>query len=108
MERMPWEDEAPVDPLKVMEEKLARLAYDLSIMITHTCIEVQSSDDTVLSGVRMNVPRGSCPDGKTTFKDGTTIEFKDLGMPQPNTAFGSVGDLLQNVHQLATEEGLEL
>lgn len=102
-QRMPWE----TDPEPTTEEKLERLRKDVSAMVACTCALVRSSHED-LHGLRMNVPRGTVPKGQSFYKDGTTLEIVDLGMPQPQTPFGAITDLLAIIADAAKEAGLEL
>lgn len=104
MDKMPWE-KPENDPLEGRLEKLQR---DMGTMITYTCVVVFSSHGE-LDGLRMNVARGSAvPPGQSIYQDGTVVELRDIGMPQPGAQFGTVADLVRLVAETAQEEGLQL
>lgn len=100
MSEWPWAPQ-PEDPL-------ADIKRDMGTMITHTCLAVKSSHEA-FKGMAMNVPRSvDNPTGKGTYRDGTTIEFIDLGMPQLGVQFGTIADLLRTVEWAAKDAELEL
>lgn len=97
---MPWEP-APV------EETLALLQKDVAYMVTHTCVVVRSNREELR--LRVNTLRGQIvPRGECKFSDGTTIEYQDLGMPQPGVLEMTVDELTTHVWQLARNLGLEI
>lgn len=101
---MPWE---PV-PEKTLQERFDALQRDFTTCVLNTCFVVQSSHAS-LDGIRMNVPRASeLPEGVAYYQDGTTVKFRNIGMPQPGCHFGTLADLLKIVADAATEEGLQL
>lgn len=96
----PWQQSS-------LEETVKALQADLRFAVRHTSILVRSSN-TLLRMV-VNTERGqSLPPGTCTFKDGSTVEFQDLGMPQVNVPLMTVSELVRTVFSKATELGLEI
>lgn len=101
--RMPWEP-APVEPV---ETTVAKLQADLRYMVTHTAI-LTHCDRPELS-MCVNTSRGQIiPQGLCKFKDGTTVEFQDIGMPQVGAPEMTVRDLIAQMWSVAQQLGLEL
>ncbi len=98
--RMPWE------PVPVAEQ-VDLLKADVAYMVTHTCVVVRSNREELR--LRINTPRGQIvPRGECKFSDGTTIEYQDLGMPQPGAPEMTVDELTTRVWKIAASLGLEL
>lgn len=98
--RWPWE------PIPVAETVTA-LQSDLAYMTVHTAILVHSNRP----GLRIvvNTRRGQIvPRGIVRFADGSTVEFQDIGMPQPGSELLTVPELVDRIWQLARSLGLEL
>lgn len=89
-----------------VEEQVSLLRDDVAIMVTHTGILVRSPHPEMR--FRINTPRGQIvPRGEAKYSDGSTIEFQDLGMPQPGAPFMSIEDLVNKVLKTAHDLGLE-
>ena len=109
----PWE-QLPAVPEPVQapavqstEETVALLQRDLAYMVTHTCVLVRSNRPEFHN--LANVPRGQImPRGDCKFLDGTTLEFQDIGMPQPGAPEMTVKDLMAWAWDVARGLGLEL
>ncbi len=98
--RMPWE---PVPP----EETIAAMQRDMAYMVQFTAVLVHSNNDAL--SMLVNTPRGQIiHHGEVRFTNGTTVEFQDIGMPQPGAPTLSVPDLIARVWEIARELGLEL
>ena len=98
--RFPWEP-APLD------EKVELLARDVAYIVTHTAVIVQSERAELR--ILVNTPRGQIvPRGTCKFTDGTTVEFQDIGAPQPGAPEMLVGELMVRTWNVAASLGLEL
>lgn len=98
--RFPWE------PVPV-EETLSLLQRDVAYMVAHTAVVVHSSHAAL--SMCVNTPRGQIvPRGECRFTDGTTVEFQDIGMPQPGAPLMTVARLMTQVWEVARDLGLEL
>lgn len=98
--RMPWEP-APV------EETLAALQRDVAYIVKYTGVTVHSNREALRMVV--NMPRGQLiPRSEARFTDGTTIEFQDIGAPQPGAPVLMVDELIARVMEIARESGLQL
>lgn len=100
--RFPWEVDKPT-----LEGTVALLQKDMTYMVTHTAVLVHSNNAPLR--MLVNTRRGQIvPRNECKFKDGTTLEFQDLGMPQINVSEMSVPELIELVWNKAQELGLEL
>jgi peptidoglycan hydrolase-like protein with peptidoglycan-binding domain len=98
--RFPWE------PVPVTET-VAALQRDVAYMVTHTAVLVHSNQPALQ--MLVNTPRGQIvPRGACKFTDGSTVEFQDVGMPQPGAPAMTLKDLMARVWEIARELGLEL
>ena len=98
--RMPWE------PVPV-EETVGALQRDFAYAVQYTAVKTRSNQQSL--NMIVNTPRGQIvPRGVCKFTDGTTVEFQDIGMPQPGCVAMSVPDLVAKIWEIATELGLEL
>jgi hypothetical protein len=106
IQRYPWEPPVPAQP--TTEDKVAALQRDFAIAVQLTGILVHSKHPALQRLV--NVPRGQIiPRGECKFTDGSTLEFQDVGMPQPNTPYiASVHELVKQVWETAHQLGLEV
>lgn len=96
--RMPWE---PLD------ETVTALQRDVAYMVTHTAVVVHSNREELRHVV--NTRRGQIvPRGEAKYADGTTIEFQDIGMPQPGARTLTVAELIERVLHDASNLGLGL
>lgn len=109
----PWEQlpavTAEPSPPVVMstKETVAALQRDFAYAMTHTAVLVHSTRTELR--MLVNTARGQIvPRGECKFTDGTTIEFQDIGMPQPNTDALTVAELVRYIYAKASELGLEL
>lgn len=107
----PWEQlpatvPEPSAPVPV-EDTVRLLQRDLAYMVTHTAVRVHSNRPELQATV--NTPRGQVVlHGECKFSDGTTVEFHDIGMPQPGVPTMSVRDLVAETLAAAGRLGLEL
>lgn len=103
VQRWPWEV-APAEPS--LEETVRLLQRDFAIAVQLTAIVVHSNREefrmTVNTRRGQIIPRGEC-----RFSDGTTIEFQDIGMCQPNVHTMAVQEIMAKVLEIAAELGLE-
>lgn len=108
MTKYPWETpQLPAATQSTTEETLRFLQKDIAHMVTHTAVLVHSSNPALQ--MLVNTARGQIiPRGECKFTDGTTLEFQDIGMPQPKTPYMSVQELIAKVWSVAAELGLEL
>lgn len=98
--RMPW-DVVPV------EDTVKALQRDMAYIVKFTAVMVHSNRE-VLS-MCVNTPRGQIvPRGEVRFADGTTVEFQDIGAPQPGAPLMAVPELVKQVMALVSELGLGL
>lgn len=106
MTAWPWET-PPQLPAKPLEDTVAKMQRDMAYMVQYTAVFVRSSHEALQMVV--NTARGQVvPRGECRFADGTTLEFQDLGMPQPGAPSMSIEELMQRVWVTASELGLEL
>jgi len=107
--KLPWEVEpAHVQlPTVPLEKTVALIQKDMAYCVTHTSVMVHSSRPEL--EICVNTARGQLiPRGECRFTDGTTIEFQDIGMPQPGAIAMSVPDLVKMVTEVAVRNlGLE-
>lgn len=99
----PWEE----PPKHSLEDTVRAIQADMRFAVEHTCVLVRSSNPEL----RMvaNTARGQdMPQGLCTYADGTSIEFQDIGMPQPNCPVMTMQELCRTIHDKALELGLEL
>lgn len=98
--RYPWEP-VPVG------ETVAAIQRDLAYIVTHTAVLVHSSRPAL--EMLVNTLRGQIvPRGQVKFKDGTTLELQDIGMPQVNCEEITVGELMKRIWDVAKDLGLEM
>lgn len=104
--KMPWEvDEVP-PPERSLADTVAAIQADIAFAVRYTSVLVRSPNEALRMIV--NTERGqSLPVGTVTFTDGSTVEFQDVGMPQPNVPTMTVQELAKAVFGKATELGLE-
>jgi hypothetical protein len=99
---MPWEP-AP----RSTEDTVVLLQRDFAYAVQMTAVLVHSSHPALQ--MLVNTARGQIvPRGECKFTDGTTMEFQDIGMPQPNCPTMSVKDLMAQAWDVANKLGLEL
>jgi len=102
-QRFPWEPAPP----PTTDETVAKLQRDVLYMVTHTAVMVHSSRPELC--MLVNTRRGQIiPRNEMKLKDGTTLEFQDIGMPQVGVSEMSVKDLLVHVLETMRSLGLEL
>lgn len=101
--KFPWEDQLPA---VLVEDTVALLQKDFAYAVQCTAVTVHSNRPAFQ--ITVNTPRGQIiPRNECKFTDGTTVEFQDIGMPQPGAPFMSVKELIARVLDLAHELGLE-
>lgn len=90
-----------------LESTVRALQTDMYFAVRHTSVLVRS--DNALLRMVVNTERGQAiPPGKCVFKDGSTIEFQDIGMPQPGMPLMTVPELVKAAFSKAVEIGLEI
>lgn len=104
---MPWEQPDTPPEASDLAETVRALQADLQFMVSHTAILVRSDN----SALRMvfNTERGqSMPDPlKCMFRDGTAMEFQDIGMPQPGVPTKTIKDIVTAALEQALALGLQ-
>lgn len=102
--RFPWEPPA----VKTTDETVAALQRDFAYAVQMTAVRVRSNRPEL--EITVNTQRGQIvPQGQSKFTDGTTIEFQDIGMPQPGLRTMTVEELLRMVTEITIiQMGLEL
>lgn len=99
-QRWPWEP-APV------ADTVALLQRDMAYMVQWTAIKVHSNRPELQ--LTVNTQRGQIiPRNEFKYKDGTTVEFQDLGMPQIDVQQMSVKALVMLVIERGNDLGLEI
>jgi hypothetical protein len=101
-------DRATVPAAKSTEETIIALQRDFAYAVAYTAVRVHSNHTGLC--VTVNTPRGQIvPHGEAKFTDGTTVEFRDIGMPQPGVStVNNVADLVAMMLDSAKDLGLEL
>lgn len=98
----PWEP-----AVRSTEYTVALLQRDFAYAVRYTAVCVHSNQPAL--SMLVNTLRGQLvPRGQCKFSDGSTIEFQDVGMPQPGAPEITVRDLMARVWDIARELGLEL
>lgn len=101
----PWDK--PQLPAVPIADTVKLLQADFTYAMTHTCVRVHSSRPELQ--MLVNTARGQIiPRGEGKFTDGTTLEFQDIGMPQPKLEAMSVEQLVQKVLGIAADLNLEI
>lgn len=99
-QRYPWE---PVP----IEDTVRLLQRDFAYAVQFTAVQVHSPHEALQ--ILVNTPRGQIiPRGECKFNDGSTLEFQDIGMPQPGASTMTIAKLMAMVWSVAREKGLEL
>lgn len=99
--RFPWE------PVPV-QETVALLQRDLAYVVKYTAVLVHCEKHPPLE-MLVNTARGQIiPKGTCRFTDGATLEFQDIGAPQPGAPVMTVQELINHVWTLSREIGLEM
>jgi hypothetical protein len=100
--------EAYTNKFSSLESTVRALQADMLFAVNHTSVLVRSND----SALRMvfNTERGqSMPDPlKCTFRDGTTMEFQDISMPQVNVPTKTMKEIVTTALEKAFALGLKL
>lgn len=112
--KFPWEQEtlpaAPEPgqlPTTQLEKQVELLTKDFATAVAYTAVLVHSPHAELR--ILANVPRGQLvPQGVAKYSDGSTVQFQDVGMPQPGAPFMGIPELLRRVFELTQELGLEL
>ena len=98
--RFPWEP-------ATVEENLTALQRDVAYIVQCTAVKVHSTRPEL--SMMVNTARGQIvPQGVCRFTDGTSVEFHDIGAPQPGLSYMTVADLVTHVWGVAKSLGLEL
>jgi len=110
--KFPWEQETlpaapePVAPAVPIEKQVELLTRDFATAVAYTAVLVHSTHPALQ--ILANVPRGQIiPRNEAKLSDGSTIEFQDIGMPQPGAPFMGVPELIRRVLEITQELGLE-
>lgn len=102
VERFPWDKPEP-QPADLLEA----LRKDFAYAVQTSAITVFSSNPAFRA--TFNTPRGQLvPAGAVKFKDGTTVEMRDIGMCQPGAAYLTVQEIMAEILNVAAQLGLEL
>lgn len=106
VQRYPWE--APLVPAEpTVEDTVKMLQRDFAIAVQLTAVLVHSKHPALQ--ILVNTKRGQIiPRGEVKFTDGSTLEFQDIGMPQPNAPYMTVQDLAAQVWEVVYKLGLEM
>lgn len=89
------------------DDTIKMLQRDFSIAVQLTGVLVYSEHAALK--MLVNTKRGQIiPRGECKLSDGTTIEFQDIGMPQPNSPYMTVPELVAKLWDAVRELGLEL
>jgi hypothetical protein len=104
----PADDVFPWDPPKrSVEDTLELVRNDFAYAVANTCIVIHSNNPAF--AFITNTLRGQLiPRGEVKLSDGTTVEFLDIGMPQPNVPYMTVQSVVSRVWKLASDLGLEI
>jgi hypothetical protein len=104
---MPWERPDANPEIEDLAEIVRALQADFRFMVGHTAILVRSNDEALR--MVFNTERGqSMPDPlKCTFRDGTTMEFQDIGMPQPGVPTKTIKEVVTAALEKAFALGLQ-
>jgi hypothetical protein len=97
---MPWE------PVPVSETvALLQRDFAYAVQMTAVCVHSNRPEFQIVVNTRRGqiVPRGECK-----FTDGSTIEIRDLGMPQVGCSEMTVRELMEHVWSVARDLKLEL
>lgn len=105
----PWETppiEEPAEPL-TLEQTVAAMQLDFAYAVKTTAVAVHSNSPDFR--MLVNSPRGVLlPRNEVRFSDGTTIEFQDIGLCQPNVPYMTLPELMSAVLSIAREKELEI
>lgn len=83
------------------------LQKDFAFAVRHTSVLVRSTNEALRMVV--NTERGQLmPPGAVTFTDSSTVEFQDVGMPQPGCPTMTLPEIVKAVFAKATELGLTI
>ena len=94
-------------PRRSVEDTIALIQNDFAYAVANTAIVVPPSNPAF--AFIANTQRGQLvPRGEVKLSDGTTVELQDIGMPQPNTPYMSVQQIMSRVWKLVGELGLEI
>lgn len=108
--KFPWEQLPAAQVGNGIEQTIRTvelLQKDFAYAVQYTAVLVHSNRPEL--SMMVNTLRGQIvPRGECKFKDGSKIEFQDIGMCQPGAPVVSVLDLMARVWGIAKELGLEL
>jgi hypothetical protein len=104
---MPWEQPDTPPEADDLAETVRALQADLQFIVNHTAILVRSNNEALR--MVFNTERGqSMPDPlKCTFRDGTTMEFQDISMPQPGVPEKTIKEIVTAALEQAFALGLQ-
>jgi hypothetical protein len=104
---MPWEQPDTPPEIEDLAETVRALQADLRFAVSHTAILVRSDNEALR--MVFNTERGQgMPDPlKCTFRDGTTMEFQDIGMPQPGVPTKNIKEIVTAALEQAFALGLQ-
>lgn len=101
-ELFPWDP-----PRRSAEDEIALIHRDFAYAVANTAVVVHSNNPALT--LTANTARGQLiPRGEVKFTDGTTVEFQDIGMCQPNVPHMTVPQIMSRVWKIASDLGLEL
>lgn len=108
---MPWE--APAAPAVAPDDlagTVKALQADVRYIVTRTAVLVRATGPQAAAlGMLVNTSRGQLvPVGEARYSGGHTIQFQDLGMPQPRAPEMSIADLIAALADTVVKLGLEL
>lgn len=99
----PWE-QLPAVPIA---DTVTAMQRDMAYMVQFTGVLVQSNRPEL--EMLVNTRRGQIiPRGECKFKDGSTFELHDIGMPQVGAPELMVTELMAQIWDVARDLGLEL
>lgn len=96
--RFPWEPVPVAETVALLQRDFAYAVKYTAVLVHSTRPELEMLVNTARGQV---IPRNVC-----TFTDGSTMEFQDIGMPQPGAPIMSVQELVARVWEIAKELGL--
>lgn len=101
-------DEPPLeDVVRDLLATVTAMQADMRFAVKHTAVLVRSSNEALRMVV--NTERGQLmPPGVVTFTDSSTVEFQDVGMPQPGCPTMTLPEIVKAVFAKATELGLTI
>lgn len=108
---MPWEaPAAPVAAVRPLEDTVRLLQADMRFALGYTGVMVHATGPHASAlGMLINTRRGQLvPTGEAKYSGGHTLQFQDIGMPQPNAPTMTLAELVTQLHDVIEKLGLEL